>query len=104
MAGDFGRSMILAFRVLGQAAFRRWPPGEKRRGPINRAVFESQALAFANCNIEQALRCREAITTSFRSLFTDERYLKSVTVATGDPASIAERLDHTRKAIEEAMK
>lgn|GEM_PF-1748330 len=62
--------MINAFEVLGKAAFRRWPLGEKKqRGPINRAVFESQSIPLADYRPLDYLRAHkdEIVTTHTRA-------------------------------------
>lgn len=101
---DFDQAMRNAYSALGQAAFRRWPTGVTRRGPINRAVFESQALALADYREERVAERSAEITEAFRALFSDVGYLRSVTVGTGDPASIALRLNRTRQAVEAILR
>jgi len=101
---DFERAMSNAYNVLGRAAFRRWSPSGGRRGPINRAVFESQALALANYALEHLVPYKDPIASAFQSLFNDDAYLRSVTVGTGDPAAITERLTRTREALEEVLR
>jgi hypothetical protein len=101
---DFDQAMRNACSALGQAAFRRWPTGVTRRGPINRAVFESQALALADHREERVAERSAEIIEAFRALFSDEGYLRSVTVGTGDPASIALRLSRTRQAVEAILR
>lgn len=103
LARDFERAMSNSHEVMGNAAFRRWAPSDKQRGPINRAVFESQALALADHDREDLLPRKEAITAAFRALFDDETYRRAVTVGTGDPAAITERLSRTRKALREVL-
>jgi hypothetical protein len=99
LAEDFDQAMVRAWQVLGKAAFRRWPPGQERRGPLNRAIFESQALALADFPLEDLLAKKEEVVAAFRSLFEDAKYARAVTVGTGDPAAIALRLGQTRDAL-----
>ncbi len=103
LAKDFERAMVNAHTVLAAAAFRRWPVGQDRRGPINRAVFEAQANALADYQLEQLLPCKEAIVATFRSAFEDPEYLRSVTVSTGDAARVAFRLGATRHLLASAL-
>jgi len=61
--------MINAFDVLGKAAFRRWPLGEKQqRGPINRAVFESQSIALADYPLDYLRAHKDEIMTARTSI------------------------------------
>ncbi len=99
----FDRAMVNARDVLGKAAFRRWSLKEGRRGPINRAVFESHAVALADYPLEQLLPRAEDIVTAFRKAFDDDNYKRAVTVGTGDPVSIGVRLNRTREILAEIL-
>ncbi|MER8404783.1 DUF262 domain-containing protein [Mesorhizobium sp. M0185] len=101
---DFGRAMTAAYNILGPAAFRRWPLGAERRGPINRAVFESQANALADHDLGVLTPRREEIVRAFRQAFLEPDYLRAVTVSTGDPNRVAHRLERTRAILREVLK
>lgn len=66
LSADFKRGMTNAHQILGSAAFRRWPPSQNRRGPINRAVFEAQANALADYQLEDLLPHKDRIEELFR--------------------------------------
>ena len=100
----FLRAMVAAKQVLGSAAFRRWPLKADRRGPINRAVFEAQANALADHQLEVMCQRREEIITAFRSAFIEEEYLRAVTVSTGDPKRVSYRLQRTRNILVDALR
>lgn len=104
LESDFRRAMFAAKKVLGSAAFRRWPLGAERRGPINRAVFEAQANALADHDPEMLSLRSEKIVLKFREAFSEPEYLRSVTVGTGDFRRVAYRLDRTREIIFEALR
>jgi Protein of unknown function DUF262 len=104
LKNDFSKAMKNAFHVLGKGAFRRWPPEQQRRGPINRAVFEAQSIALCDYPLEQLLEKKEAISSAFRFAFTDDLYARSVTVGTGDPNAVSRRLSETRKKLAKALK
>jgi hypothetical protein len=101
LAADFERAMSNATQVLGKFAFRRSPIGQARRGPINRAVFESQAIALADYSSAQLLSHEYAIQQAFRAAFDDPDYSKAVTVATGDSRAVEKRLSTTKRILEE---
>lgn len=101
---DFTRAMENAYEVLGRAAFRRWPPGVARRGPINRAVFESQAIALSKYPLKKLLPRKDEITLRFRAAFDDQEYARAVTVGTGDPNAVERRLVRTSAILAEALK
>lgn len=92
----FRRAMVNAHEILGKAAFRRWPLGAPRRGPINRALFEAQGNALADEPIGKLFRYKDDIAEEFRRAFDQPAYLRSVTVGTGDPNNVAQRLQTTR--------
>ena len=100
----FERAMVNAHGLLGKAAFRRWPPEQKRRGPINRAVFESQAIALADYSIDQLLPRKDDIVLAIRAAFNDVNYARSVTVATGNSISVSTRLEYVKNILSEVMK
>ncbi len=99
----FQRAMTAAHEILGPAAFRRWPVGADRRGPINRAVFEAQANALADYSLEELLPHRAAIVDAFRSAFHEPEYLRAVTVGTGDANRVAYRLQQSRQILAGAI-
>jgi len=99
---SFNRAMTNALEVLGDAAFRRWPR-HGRRGPINRAVFEAQAIALAEYPLERLAPKARRIVAKFRAAFDDDDYTRAVAVGTGDPIKISLRLSRTREILAEAV-
>ncbi len=99
----FERSMINCSEILGEAAFRRWAPDAPRRGPINRAVFESQALALSEHSLPALLPYREEILGAFRELFNDESYDAAVRFGTGDPRKVERRLSVPKLVLKEIV-
>lgn len=100
---DFKRAMVNAHKVLGSAAFRRWPLNQQRRGPINRALFEAQGNALADYELNDLAGHEADIVQAFRGAVDDARYLRAVTVGTGDPLNITARLDSTRSLLATAI-
>jgi hypothetical protein len=103
LSSDFRRAMKSAHLILGKAAFRRWPLSQKRRGPINRAVFESQAIALASHSTDVLLPHKEEILMAFRAAFDESEYSRAVTVGTGDPRRVEVRLRRTSELIKEIL-
>jgi hypothetical protein len=105
LATLFDRAMLNCRAILGDAAFRRWSPGpERRRGPINRAVFESQALALSRYTLERLLPFKAEILERFRELFNDPIYDSSVRSATGDPKRVQLRLEIPRDLLRKIIR
>lgn len=98
----FDQAMCNAHYLMGNWAFRRHNP--VRRGPINRALFESQAIALAPYTQEEIVRNEEKIKENLKKLFDDTEYVKAVTVGTGAVFRVDLRLEMTRWAVKKAMK
>lgn len=104
LSKEFEQAMESAYQVLGKAAFRRWPPKENRRGPINRAVFEAQAIALADYPLKDLLKKKVKVVNAFRKAFEDTEYSRAVTVGTGAPKAVELRLRYTKEVLAKAMK
>lgn len=105
LTADFTRAMQNAHYILGKFAFRRrWQSADKRRGPINRALFESQAIALADYPLDMLMLKKDAIQAAFLKAFSDPEYVRSVTVGTGDPKAVETRLFRTKSILAEVMK
>ena len=103
LQNSFGNAMESAEKVLGLAAFRRWLPDADRRGPINKAVFEAQAIALAGYSGDDLMSNREDIADAFRNAFNDDDYNRSVTVGTGNPLQVAFRLNETTSMLDRSI-
>lgn len=98
----FDNAMKNAHEVLGSLAFRRVGKGVKR-GPLNRAIFESQALALADLPFELAQAKKEKLRNNLLDAFDDEEYVRSVTVGTGAPFRVEYRILRAYFAVKEAI-
>ncbi|HGZ6487344.1 TPA: DUF262 domain-containing protein [Vibrio parahaemolyticus] len=87
----FEGAMDAASQILGNSAFRRIED-RKRRGPINRAIFESQSIALSMFPKEKLIAKSEQVRKTLIGLFQDAEYTKSVTVGTGAPNSVRTRI------------
>lgn len=103
LAASFDRAMINANLILGPAAFRRWALGAPRRGPINRAVFESQSIALSEYPLEALAPHKEAIVEAFRRLFDNPSYDSSVRSGTGDVRKLERRLVEPLRVLREIV-
>lgn len=100
---SFSRAMENAHNILQRLAFRRVSQQQKRRGPINRAIFESQAIALAPYSWSQLESKSDRIRIALSDLFSNDDYVRAVTVGTGDPKKVTLRLDMTRNAVIQAI-
>lgn len=94
----FKRAMVISKRIFGEYAFRKWPHGDSRRYPINRAIFEAVGSILMT-NLDEALRPDEEIVENFRSLCSsDYEFLSYVTQSTSSAISVAGRFAKLREA------
>lgn len=103
LSDAFNRGMINAAGILGHEAFRRLNPETLRRGPINRAVFEAQSIAFSGYELQQLKPRANRIREALLGAFGDSNYVRAVTVGTGDSGAIDLRLNKTRELLAEAL-
>lgn len=98
----FDQAMRNAHLLLGKWAFRRY--NLVKRGPINRALFESQAIALAPYSSEKIALNKNKIAKNLENLFDDMEYVRAVTTGTGSVYRIELRLEMTRLAVAEAIR
>jgi tetratricopeptide (TPR) repeat protein len=79
LAADLERALGNARDLFGEHAFRRWPLGDDSPHPINRALFESWAVALAE-HEPAALAPRKAgiIHRARLRMLSDRRYARSI--------------------------
>ncbi|MFD0201269.1 MULTISPECIES: DUF262 domain-containing protein [Saccharothrix] len=100
---EFRSAMVNAAIVFGDHAFRKWPEWSDYRSPINKALFESWAVALADLTSTEAEDRAEAIVARARHLMShDTRYLDSISVGTGDSRKVAHRFTTARDVVKQA--
>lgn len=95
----FEQSMLNCSAIMGKGAFRRWLPEAGRRGPLNRAIFESQAIALADHSLADLLPYKDAIQSAFRELFVNSYYDNAVRFGTGSYINVKRRLEIPREVL-----
>ncbi|MEU5456169.1 DUF262 domain-containing protein [Streptomyces globisporus] len=97
---DFKRSMVAAERIFGAHAFRKLHPGQERRSPINKALFESVAVNLADLSDhEHALlvASRDRVIAGYRQLMTDRDFERAISVGTGSRPQVLTRFTRVRE-------
>lgn len=102
LTNDFKRSMLSAATVFGNAAFRKYPARATRRGPINRALFESWAVALADYEPEALQSRAQAIVKMARNRMEDYDYNTATTQGTGDFRKVELRFTVAREILKQA--
>lgn len=97
---EFTRAMSEAYGVFGEHAFRKWPRGTDKLSPLNRPLFESWAVAFAEA--EQAGVSIDAprVVEGARALMTDDQaYLDAISTSTGSVSKVRYRFAKARALV-----
>lgn len=105
---NFKKSMLLAKQIFGEHAFRkRYTINDKRRKPLNKALFETWSTAFAKMNDDDRLKLlknKEKVNKEFINLMNNsDVFVESLTSATGDKKKILIRFSHIENLIEEIL-
>jgi hypothetical protein len=101
----FIQAMDNSILVLGKGAFRKWFLNPKlRKGPLNRAIFESQAVALADYKSSQLAPHVEEIQLGLRKLFDDPKYSDAVSLGTGDYNKVETRIGKTKDLVRSIVK
>ncbi|MCJ2071101.1 DUF262 domain-containing protein [Methylobacterium sp. J-030] len=103
LKSKFERAMTNCRDILGNSAFRRWNPNTERRGPINRAIFESHAIALSKYHYHQLKPYKDEIAEAFKQMFDDRLYVSSVTSGTGDVRAVERRLEMPKKILQDIV-
>ena len=104
LRADFFRGMTNCHVVFDRHAFRRWPLGDERRNPINRALFESWGSVLADHD-EAAVRAEKAgLVKRARDMMTnDSDFIGSISGSTGDVRNVRTRFRSVRLAVQEVL-
>jgi hypothetical protein len=97
----FDRSLATATQVFGIHAFRKSLPGDERRAPINKALFEAVLVALAGLTLPQqraVVGRSDLIVKRFRRLLDDPDFVAAVSQGTGDYRKVQLRHDRVSKA------
>jgi hypothetical protein len=103
LSSEFDRAMRTASVVFGNGAFRKYNRRASRRGPINRALFESWAVALADYEPEQLIAHKEVISSAARAKVEDYDYNAAVSQGTGDISKVKLRFHAAREILEGAV-
>lgn len=103
----FLQAMSLAYEIFGEDAFRKRFKPDAGRNPINKALFESWAVNFAQLNNEEETILRskkEQLKINFwEKLNTDEDFVKSITSGTGDKKNVLKRFNTIQEIIQKTI-
>lgn len=92
---DFARSMRAALEIFGAHAFRKRYPGQQRRNPVNKALFETISVNLAkraDHEIQELTERQESVQERFSAtMASSSEFVESISVGTGDIAKVRQR-------------
>ena len=95
---NFKRIMNYCKEIFGKYAFRKF--NKKRRGPVNKALFELWAVCFSelsNQQLDKIVNNKESFLEELRELFQNSEFINALKA--GDQYSIARRMELGRKLV-----
>lgn len=100
---NFCRVMSYCKNVFGKYAFRKYNEN-RRRGPINKALFESWSLVFSELKDEELnvlVMKQEDLLVRFGKELQNADYMSAL--KSGDQYSVARRIEMTRSVVKEII-
>ncbi|MFG3056906.1 DUF262 domain-containing protein [Kitasatospora sp. NPDC048239] len=86
----FSLGMIASYLIFKHHAFRK-QTGASRRAPVNKALFEAEAVNLAaldNADLKKLMERHEVVMDRFRTLMDDPQFFDSISSGTGDPDKV----------------
>jgi Protein of unknown function DUF262 len=106
LVNDFERSMRAASAVFGEHAFRKVFKGQKRRLPVNKALFEAVSVNLAKLDqseIATLTERRDKAMDAIMNLMTDDQFQSCISYATGNPSRIRRRFSGIEGMLKEVI-
>jgi Protein of unknown function DUF262 len=91
---SFGYAMHASQEVFGEHAFRKIFRGGGRRSPVNKALFEAQAVNLARIpteGLELLIQRKGRVSTGLMDLMEDTSFFNSISSGTGDVGKVRHR-------------
>lgn len=105
LAVDLERAMWNAREIFGDHAFRKWPLGDERMNPINRALFESWSVALADYTLDAVKPHKKKIVQAARREMAENgAYVDAISAGTGDRLKVRLRFETARNILAEHIR
>ena len=102
--GDFREAMTRATEILGRLSFRKFNSATNRRGPINKALFETWSNVLQTYDVNSLRNRAEEIRRSLaEKLSEDTEYIRSLSAGTGGVRAVQVRFQGAHEAIDKAL-
>jgi hypothetical protein len=107
MKEDFIKAMKAAFNIFGDYAFRKIFVGDKRKAPLNKALFDTWAVNLSQLsqqNIETLISRKETLINNFSDLIEkDKDFYNSITISTGKINAVKTRFSKIEYLLKECL-
>jgi hypothetical protein len=105
LADRFTEAMNRAQNVLGRFAFRKFNLYTARRGPLNKALFESWANVLQNYPNDELIAKKEVLLQALgNELETNAEYGRYLSAGTGGTKAVHERFRIAARIVEDALR
>lgn len=108
MKGDFRKAMYTAWAIFDRDAFRKRFRPEDQRKPINKSLFDSLSVNFAQLSEDKCqtlIKHKELFKEKLISLMrnTDGEFFKAITYGTAEKAKVKQRFEDIQTIIQETL-
>ncbi|MET7731477.1 DUF262 domain-containing protein [Streptomyces sp. NPDC005402] len=101
---EFLRAMTAAEAIFAEHAFRKFRRGQRRKSPINKALFESVAVNLAALTPAECDELTEwDLTLGIAECLEDADFERSISVGTGDPKRVHKRFETIEEMFREVL-
>ena len=107
MKEDFIKDMKAAFNIFGDYAFRKIFGEDKRKAPLNKALFDTWAVNLSQLsgqNLEKLISMKETLIHKFSDLIEkDKDFYNSITISTGKINAVKTRFSKIESILKECL-
>jgi hypothetical protein len=105
LESDFREAMSRSREILGKYAFRKFSPDSRRRGPVNKALFESWANVLQDYDLARLRDKKHQVRDQLGKAFWSESdYTRALSAGTGSIASVRLRFERAHDIVKGAIK
>ncbi|MGW1927828.1 DUF262 domain-containing protein [Streptomyces sp. NPDC001919] len=103
---SFGYAMAASVIAFGADAFRKQFKNRPRRFPVNKALFEVQAVTLSNLSPDEIVALspqRDVVSARFKELMDDPEFYDSISSGTGSAATVAYRFQSLKDLFQKVL-
>ncbi|MFD8639980.1 DUF262 domain-containing protein [Streptomyces zaomyceticus] len=103
---SFGYAMAASVIAFGADAFRKQFRNRPRRFPVNKALFEVQAVTLSNLSPDEIVALspqRDVVSARFKELMDDPEFYDSISSGTGSAATVAYRFQSLKDLFQKVL-